>query len=293
VIQGLVLRDLESRRAGFAGTWHVATLFLVTALLAFESHWWVGQIASAAWASAAAVTMAGVVALLVWRFRKRPAWPVPPHAGFYLAASLLLVACQVTGLAWLSLSQPGDPEPLPYLPLLNPFGLAMLFSVAAAMLSLRVMRLESKDGAGPVLEGYAGPYRVLLAIAFFVITTAALVRGVHFYGSVPWRADALFASVIVQTSLSIYWGLLGFAGMVLGARSVRRPLWLAGAGFMALVVVKLFLVDLGNSGTVERIISFIGIGALLLVVGYIAPVPPRIVAQDAAPTEPERREHEI
>jgi uncharacterized membrane protein len=44
---------------------------------------------------------------------------------------------------------------------------------------------------------------------------------------------------------------------------------------MGLVVIKLFLVDLGNSGTIERIVSFIGIGVLLLVVGYFAPVPPR------------------
>ena len=44
---------------------------------------------------------------------------------------------------------------------------------------------------------------------------------------------------------------------------------------MAVVVLKLFAVDLGNTGTVERIVSFIGTGLLLLVVGYFAPAPPR------------------
>ena len=91
----------------------------------------------------------------------------------------------------------------------------------------------------------------------------------------------MFESEIVQTALSIYWGLLGFAGMIWGARGARRAVWLAGAGFMGLVVVKLFLVDLGNSGTLARIISFIGIGTLLLVVGYFAPAPPK----QAAPKE--------
>jgi uncharacterized membrane protein len=76
--------------------------------------------------------------------------------------------------------------------------------------------------------------------------------------------------------------LLGFAGMIWGARSRHRLVWLTGAGFMALVVIKLFLIDLGNTGTVERIISFIGIGALLLVVGYFAPVPPRQAAETPA-----------
>ena len=67
---------------------------------------------------------------------------------------------------------------------------------------------------------------------------------------------------------------------------------MVGAGFMGLVVIKLFVVDLGNSGTVERIISFIGIGALLLLVGYIAPAPPRITAEEPARREAERGEHE-
>jgi uncharacterized membrane protein len=40
-------------------------------------------------------------------------------------------------------------------------------------------------------------------------------------------------------------------------------------------VVKLFLVDLGQAGGVERIVSFIGVGLLLLLIGYLAPVPPR------------------
>ena len=55
---------------------------------------------------------------------------------------------------------------------------------------------------------------------------------------------------------------------------MERTLWVAGAVLLGAVVVKLFLVDLANSGTVERIVSFIGVGALLLVIGYLAPVPP-------------------
>jgi len=98
---------------------------------------------------------------------------------------------------------------------------------------------------------------------------------VHHQAGVPWDFDALFDSVRVQTALSVYWGLLGFTCMIAGARKARRAVWLIGAGLMALVVVKLFLVDLGNSGTVERIVSFIGTGVLLLVVGYFAPVPPK------------------
>ena len=55
-----------------------------------------------------------------------------------------------------------------------------------------------------------------------------------------------------------------------------RPLWIAGAALMGVVVVKLFLVDLSNIGGVERIVSFIGVGLLMLLIGYVSPVPPRM-----------------
>ena len=39
--------------------------------------------------------------------------------------------------------------------------------------------------------------------------------------------------------------------------------------------MKLFLVDLAQAGTVARIVSFICVGLLLLLIGYLEPVPPR------------------
>ena len=194
------------------------------------------------------------------------------------------MAGQVIGLVLLSVELPGDPSPWPYIPVLNPFDLAMLFAMLTAAKSLQVLQREADGLDYAWLTQAISPYKLMLASAFFLLTTVALVRGVHHYAGIRWDAQALFDSVIVQTALAIYWGLLGFTGMIWGARSKRRLLWLAGAGFMALVVLKLFAVDLGNSGTVERIISFIGIGVLLLVVGYLAPAPPRARRESTART---------
>ena len=49
---------------------------------------------------------------------------------------------------------------------------------------------------------------------------------------------------------------------------------MTGAALLGVVVLKLFVNDLGSTGTVARIVSFIGVGVLLLVIGYVAPVPP-------------------
>jgi uncharacterized membrane protein len=40
-------------------------------------------------------------------------------------------------------------------------------------------------------------------------------------------------------------------------------------------VLKLFAVDLSNAGGIERIVSFIGAGLLMVAIGYIAPLPAR------------------
>jgi len=275
VVQVFVLKLLDAYGERLAGLWHFISLLVLTGLIAFETSWWTSQIASDDWAMAVAATVPGLMALLVWRFQKSPAWPVPVHREHYIIASIVLVISQVTALVALAISQPGNPAPWIFIPVFNPFDLAMLFAMFTAMMSLRAWReFAGSDDGGPAND-LMFVYRPGLAVAIFILTTAALVRGVHHYTGVAWDGDALFESVIVQTALSIYWGLLGFTGMILGARSSKRGTWLAGVGFMGLVVLKLFTIDLGSTGTVERIVSFIGIGVLLLVVGYFAPAPPK------------------
>ena len=68
--------------------------------------------------------------------------------------------------------------------------------------------------------------------------------------------------------------LLALGAMVYATRHALRVLWITGASLMGVVVAKLFIVDLSGVGTVERIVSFIGVGGLMLLVGYFSPVPP-------------------
>jgi len=56
-------------------------------------------------------------------------------------------------------------------------------------------------------------------------------------------------------------------------RGLRTP-WMVFAGLLGVVVAKLFLVDLSRLSTVAKIGTFLVVGVLLLVVGYLTPVPP-------------------
>src|SRR3954468_15606001 len=85
----------------------------------------------------------------------------------------------------------------------------------------------------------------------------------------------MMASVLVQSALSISWTVLALALMLFATRHARRAIWVVGGALMAVVVVKLFALDLQHVTGVERIVSFIAVGVLMLLVGYFAPVPPR------------------
>jgi uncharacterized membrane protein len=67
--------------------------------------------------------------------------------------------------------------------------------------------------------------------------------------------------------------------MLVAARKSSRIAWLAGAALLTVVVAKLFLVDLSRTGSIERIVSFGGVGLLMLVVGYWSPLPPAVEAR--------------
>ena len=93
----------------------------------------------------------------------------------------------------------------------------------------------------------------------------------------------MFDSLFVQAMLSLVWSVTALLLMRHAVKRTARRLWLYGAGLLGVVVVKLLLIDLSNAGSVERIITFLGVGALMVGIGFLAPYP---TGRDAAgPTE--------
>ncbi|MEM6732666.1 MAG: DUF2339 domain-containing protein [Myxococcota bacterium] len=86
--------------------------------------------------------------------------------------------------------------------------------------------------------------------------------------------DPLSQSVVVQACLSIFWTVLALAAMVYATRSARRRVWIIAAALLGVVVLKLFVIDLSTLSTIARIVSFLVVGVLMLLVGYLSPVPP-------------------
>jgi uncharacterized membrane protein len=156
---------------------------------------------------------------------------------------------------------------LPHLPLLNPLDLGVGVALLAAWQWLRCDAARRALGERPALAP------TLLAAAGFVWLNAMLIRAFHHYGDVPYRLHAWLDSLAVQTGIALLWTAIALAVMWWSARRAQRVPWLAGATLLAAVVLKLLLVDQSGTGTVTRIVSFIGVGVLMLVIGYVAPLP--------------------
>ena len=113
----------------------------------------------------------------------------------------------------------------------------------------------------------------MAGLAFLWINAVAL-RTVHFTTGVAYTPHALWNSTLVQATLSILWSVIALSLMAVANRRQWRVAWIVGASLLAAVVLKLFFVELAQTGTITRIVSFIGVGLLLLLIGYVAPVPP-------------------
>lgn len=203
---------------------------------------------------------------------RRWPWPLAAYPREYRVLAAAPLALLMLGWFWLAnVVSAGDAEPLAYLPLLNPLELGLLFALGAVFVWARMGLAEL--GVNAVRSQWLT--QAVAGASLFALLTAMVMRTAHHWGGVPFQLHALLDSMLVQAGLSIVWTLIALPLMVFGNRRGRRELWLIGAALIAVVVAKLFFVELGNRGGLERIVSFIGVGVLLLVVGYFAPLPAR------------------
>jgi uncharacterized membrane protein len=253
---------------------HAGGLVLAALIGGIELRWFAIEagLAHTAWSAAAWVVVPCVFLIAVSSRGLEHRWPIAAHPRAYRAQGGLVLA--VAAFLWIlgvNAAKPGPSTPLPYLPLLNGIDLAHGL-VAIAFVSW--WRALTRAGERPQwLDGRAGA--ALMGVAAFAWANGILLRSLHHWAGVPYDIDAWMRSFVTQASLSIFWSLLALGLMVWATRKAKRVVWMVGAVLMAVVVAKLALVDFARLGGLERIVSFIGVGILMLVIGYFSPVPPR------------------
>ena len=260
-----------------AGALHVVSAWLLIALSSWEAEWTVNFLVhgSPAWPAVAwAIIPAAALTALALGLRGVNAhWPLARHREPYVIVAAGLAFALAIWSVVTQFSMTGDVTPLIYVPLLNPVDVVQLFVLLVLWRCWKIIRATpavSEAGVDPRAPAFA------LATLGFVWLNASLLRTLHQWISVPWNLSGMLQSTITQTTLSIFWASLALAAMLFATRKSDRPVWFAGGALLATVIAKLFFVDLSSVGSIERIISFVGVGVLMLVIGYYSPLPPRV-----------------
>ncbi len=175
---------------------------------------------------------------------------------------------------------------LPYFPLFNLYDvtlwLVVFYGLGVYLLRQRGMQQQNLFTA----IRKSDTLLIVLTLIGFWIVSSMLVRTLHAFIDTPLWIGNLYNntgysntgnawdSEQVQTGLTILWTLLALFATIIASRYWQRALWFMGIGLLGIVVLKLVLVDLSQTEAIWRVISFLGAGSLISLIGYLAPLPP-------------------
>ncbi|VAW82014.1 hypothetical protein MNBD_GAMMA13-1116 [hydrothermal vent metagenome] len=259
--------------------WHAGGFLLLVLLLTWQSAWGLDQMTAGgqAWPQLAWGAVPALALLFMLKSGQRCLALIRKFPDAYLGRGLL----PLTAWIWLWLLYTcildGDPSPLTYLPIINPLDLAQVLGIYTLIQWWRTQRANLAQQVSEL----AVLIPAAIALSAFAWLNALVARTVHFWTPVPFTLSALHYSVVYQASVSILWSVTALAVMVFSSRKGGRTIWFIGVTLLALVVLKLFLVDLSGSGSVARIVSFMAVGGFMLVIGYFSPLPPRKISMES------------
>lgn len=272
-----ILRKEEQGHPTISPSLHFWGLVVGVWVLTWQAFTFVGRLVpeTDSW-SASMLPLIPAVALILLSASSAAAakWPFKENSASYLKSLRILALWLVVSTLVLDISESGAVWPLPYIPVLNPLDIAQ----AVALMALVRWWMACRKSAVSTPVSSSSAVRILSGWAF-IWATILLLRCVHHYGGVEWDMDELLGSNTVQAALSIFWSVLALVLMTSAHFKGLRPVWKAGACLIGVVVLKLFLIDLSSQGTVSRIAAFLGVGILMLCIGYFAPIPPEKAEQ--------------
>lgn len=245
---------------------HALSVIALTAQIAWEASEWVDRIApdGTVWLACAAVLPLLAYLFLADAFTRSAIWPFTLHRDAYaIGAGGPIAALVVAWFAIATVVSAGTAAPLPYMPLLNPLEITLVVALVA------LFAWAARFSVVPETTRYAW-----LGVGLFALLNGAALRTAHHWGGIPWQLSALLGSKLLQAGLTLAWTATAVVLMFLATRRALRPLWMIGAGLLALAVGKLFLIDLAALSGLPRVVAFLGVGSLLLLIGYLSPLPP-------------------
>lgn len=224
-----------------------------------------------AWLPIASMSMTALI-------YKAQTWPFKLHKE---ALRDFAVPCLVlVPIAWsfLQLLSSGSSSPLPWMPIANPLDVVQIIILLGACFwgPKLVPDIFKAIDSRQIFYAILG--------CGFLWANVELLRTLHHWVGIPWVLPTIISADISQTVIALFWALGGLVLTTFASKKDNRTLWFFGGALLVAVVLKLFLVDLTAQDTIERIVSFTGVGLLLVAVGYFSPLPPKDSATEHSNT---------
>jgi uncharacterized membrane protein len=154
----------------------------------------------------------------------------------------------------------------------------LVFNQTFAAFALLILALASGVWLYARAEGIEGDereetIRVLMIAANLLAVIALSAEAYGYFAKQKGGVEAVYnlrdIRLAQQLSLSLVWIVYGGAMLIVGISRRRRLLRFMALGLLGLAIIKVFLLDLSELESIYRIISFIALGAILLVVSFL------------------------
>ena len=260
--------------------WQVVTAWVIFGLIFWEISW-----------QQAHLNLHGVAGLMIWFIAlmvpvvaligatRKKVWPFATYQQeFKNWIPAPLFALSVIWFVAVCNKNPDNPQ---YIPLFNLLDLAQF---AVVLVFAYAAKYHFMDAVGFISTRVRVGF---LGVMLFVWLNVVVLRAVSHYQHIPYYFDNLWDAAQVQMALSILWTLCALVIMNTSRKLYSRELWLIGASLLGLVILKLATKDWSDKDTLAGIISFMVVGIIILLIGYLSPIPAKSKSLDKqeAPNE--------
>ncbi|MDR1975448.1 MAG: DUF2339 domain-containing protein [Campylobacteraceae bacterium] len=209
----------------------------------------------------------GFVILAVYIFQKKRLFPFERFSSVHWLIGLAPVVLYLVVKLFIALLIEHTLY-LQYIPILNPLEIGVIFT-------LIVLKFYLDLTLRKYYQQFAQVAYLLFAVICFLQLNSIILRALSYYLYIPWSFYSLWNNEVTQSFFSIVWTLLSLALIIFANRDKNRNIWYVGMALLSIVIIKLVFRDSVELEGLFRAFVFIGVALLMLVIGFLAPIPPR------------------
>ncbi len=269
----VILYRHEKTPAWYLPVCHTLSLALIVTFMTYElAQVVIDTTHSELWTYLTCGAVPAVFLYAVCFQTKLLSWPVAAYRKAYQQYGGSLLASYLAVWLFASSIWSGEMEYFRYIPFINPIDGVILFALGGVSIwAYMTRKWLASFWQGMMADLLLGVFCVIV----FTWLNAVLFRSMHDMMHIPYDYISLRNSMQVQAYCSVLWTAIAVLATFIAARIQARTLWFIGFALLIVVGSKLCMVDMRQAPAVNQALTLVGVGILLLINGYVLPLPPK------------------